>query len=129
MPIGIIPWENRLGIANVRVSEAAGFAQTVLSLPVNSPIFQQHIAHSTPGGYNGPGRASADWYCPADYQTGNSATIREISPADTFFSRRNLASDQTDPWTGTIQHSLVSHRAAYNNQIYYVLNEPERGTS
>ncbi len=121
MPFGAVT--QKLGISNARVRNAASFAQTVLRLPAGSPIFQQQLVHNT--FYRQGPTADAAW-CPptnpvADNDIGNNSTIREVSAHDSYFSRRNIY----DP----LQYNLITHYQTYLNQLYYVNNEPEIGSS
>ncbi len=120
MPIGSIPSNRRLGIANVSVRNASSFASTILRLPSNIPIYQQQLVHSQEWA-GGPAKAAAEWCPQPDSEQSLNTTIREISAHDTVFSRRNLS----DPYP----IDFVWHRSAYTNQLYYVGNEPETGST
>jgi hypothetical protein len=118
MPLGNIPSTNRLGISNSRAPNAQEFASAVLRLPVNILIYQQQLVRSR-AWQMGPGIAAAEWCNEgvADGEIGNPTTMREISAHHSVFARRNL-SDAT-------YHNYVTHYPQQQNQLYYVLNEPE----
>lgn len=124
MPLGLIPHARRLGISNATVPNASRFATIVLRLAVDTadiPIYQQQIAHSK-ALRNGPELASAEWCnnnCDVDSEAGNVYTMRQVSPHDTVFGRRNL--------TSTYCFAFFWHCNNVSNQIYYVCNEPEAG--
>jgi hypothetical protein len=120
MPIGQIASSKRLGIANLKAKNASSFAATVLRLPANIPIYQQQLVHNTEWAF-GPHKAAAEWCGSLDSEYSQSTTIRQISAADTVFSRRNLA----DPNS----YDLLWHRSSYTNQLYYVVNEPDLGST
>ncbi len=126
MPLGNIPWKNRLGISNSRAPDASDFANKVLQLPTSIQIYQQQLVHSRAWA-QGPAVAAAEWcYGGAqDFEPNQNTALREISAHDSVFARRNL-SQYTSPgnfeWYKRHRdnNSLIS-----NYQIYYVLNEPE----
>jgi hypothetical protein len=120
MPLGSIPWTQRLGISNLQGINASSFANTVLHLPTNIPIYQGQLIHSRTW-LHGPAKAAAEWCGTADDEASQTSTIREISAHDTFFARRNLSNTVRLPWE--------SHCYIYANQIYYVDNEPEAAWS
>lgn len=119
----------KLGLANPRIIDATSFAQTVLRLQAGTPVYQQMLVHAqnsqtNPLSYfHGP-CAGAEWGCGggSDGDVGANTIIREVSPCDTKYARRNL-SEAADP-----NYTLEAHRLQYSNQIYYVLNEPNAGS-
>jgi hypothetical protein len=118
MPIGAIT--KPLGISNVTVPNASSFASTVLQFPANIPIYQGQLIHSTEW-REGPAKAAAEWCGSPDNEYNQNCTIRQISAFDTVFGRRNLNSGSYT--------SFVAHRNNYNNQLYYVTNEPETNSA
>ncbi len=69
----------------------------------------------------GPAKAAAEWCGQPDNEQYQNTTIREISAHDTVFSRRNLGDPQ--------YIDFLWHRSATTNQLYYVGNEPEYGST
>jgi len=122
MPFGQVPAANRLGIANNPSPIASDFADKVLRLPTNIPIYQQQIVHSQAFG-EGPTAASADWKCnlPDTIDINQVTTLREVSAHDNPWARRNISHAPTTA-TG---YDILRHSDAYFNQIYYVVNEPD----
>src|SRR4030067_6037 len=121
MPLGSIPSNRPLGIANSQTKKASGFGTNVLKLPSNFPIYQQQLVHNN-NFMDGPPEDDA-WCGPVDStQVSNVNTVREISAHDTLFSRRNLSN------TARVNNFLY-HRGQYFNQLYYVNNEPEFGST
>ncbi len=118
MPLGTIPWKNRLGISNSRAPKASEFANNVLRLPTNILIYQQQLLHSKQWA-QGPDRAAAEWCFDEDAEFSQNTTLREISAHDSVFARKNLTA------AGSPNKTYQYHRANYFNQLYYVLNEPE----
>ncbi len=118
MPFGAVT--QKLGISNARVKNAASFAQTVLRLPVGTPVFQQQLVHSNK--YRHGPTAEAAWCDIADNEAGNSCTIRQISAHNTQFARINISDS---PYFNFLDHYQLEH----TNQIYYVGNEPETGSN
>lgn len=117
MPFGNIPTTSRLGISNVTTRDASGFASTVLSLPANSPIYQEQLVHSTEW-REGPQKAAAGICGYTDTDISNISTIRQVSGHDSMWSRYNIS-------LPLLRENFEWHRATYYNQIYYVNNEPE----
>ena len=118
MPLGPIPWNRRLGIANSQTPLAADFGSKVLKLPAHFPISQQQLVHSAEW-RDGPS-AGAEWCGTEDAETKQECTFREISAHDTQFARRNLSH--------TAGMDFLTHRSTCTNQLYYVNNEPDSGS-
>ena len=127
MPLGTIPAANRLGIANTRYRSATQVATDVLRLPADSPVYQQQLVHSMEELHGSIG-ASADWLCKTldTGETDKQCVIRQVSPHDHNFGRRNLSHMTWGGYPGT---DLMAHTATKSNQLYYVCNEPEATSS
>lgn len=112
---------SRLGVANCTVPNASSFAQSVLLLPSNAPVYQQQIVHSTEW-LHGPGQAASEWCSPPDAESVlPNVVLRELSTHHTQFARRNL--------TNTPRFAYVWYRSNTTNQIFYINNEAELGCS
>ncbi len=125
MPLGNIPWTNRLGISNSRAPNASEFANMVLRLPTSILIYQEQLVHSQTWAH-GPTNAAAEWCGAMDAEKNQLTTLREISTHDSVFARRNLTQAKPqEPGVVPPQRTYQWHRGAYTNHLYYVLNEPE----
>ncbi len=125
MPLGNIPWTNRLGISNSRAPNASEFANMVLRLPTDILIYQQQLVHSQTWA-QGPTIAAAEWCGAMDAEINQTTTLREISTHDSVFARRNLTQAKPqEPGVVPAQRTYQWHRGAYTNHLYFALNEPE----
>lgn len=116
MAIGNIPTNRLLGVANLQAKEAHKFANLVLNMPADVPVYQQQLVHADVDRGGGPALGEAAICGTPDSEQSNDKTIREISGGDTPYARRNLSGGKI---------SLNKHRTDNVNQIYYLNNEPE----
>lgn len=118
MPFAAIAANRRLGTANSPEPDATSFNASVLQLASNSPAYQQQVVHKNNYGEGPPMEAAI---CPAvDNDYNRLVMIREVSPADHFFGRRNIT--LYNEW------DFANHKNRFGSQIYYIINEPEFGS-
>lgn len=100
----------RFGISNVLLSNGYAYAQQVLK--INEPlVYGQQLMHNTVD-YSGPHQADTQFCGSPDNDSWNRNIIRQVSPADGQYSRKNLS-------------NYLTHRSNNYEQIYYFGNEPD----